>query len=185
MHCGKPLPFKAISPLAATAVVATPRFGCRRRPCSTQMYSRRSQSSYPKLLFIFPRNLQRSILPTVSHIPHATKDDDSIADAQLASATEAFLPEVWPDFSKKTVDPDIEEKFFNRKKGYELITDHLKEKPKAALLLLGPKNSGKSVSPQLKVEYQHIHWFWQIYIVQLSDPLQSVISKPNLSAGIN
>ncbi|KAG7668859.1 hypothetical protein KSW81_003872 [Nannochloris sp. 'desiccata'] len=106
MHCGMPLPFKAISPRAATAV--------------------------------------RINIPTVSHIPHATKDDDAIADAQLASAAEAFMPDVWPDFSKMKVDPDIEENFFNRKKAYKMITGHLKQKPKVSLLLLGPKNSGKS-----------------------------------------
>ncbi|KAG7668855.1 hypothetical protein KSW81_003872 [Nannochloris sp. 'desiccata'] len=105
MHCGMPLPFKAISPRAATA---------------------------------------RINIPTVSHIPHATKDDDAIADAQLASAAEAFMPDVWPDFSKMKVDPDIEENFFNRKKAYKMITGHLKQKPKVSLLLLGPKNSGKS-----------------------------------------
>ncbi|KAG7673826.1 hypothetical protein KSW81_007017 [Nannochloris sp. 'desiccata'] len=86
----------------------------------------------------------RSILPGVSHIPHATKDDDAIADAQLASAAEAFMPEVWPDFSKMKVDSDIVVKFFNRKKGYEMIRGHLKRQPTLALLLLGPKNSGKS-----------------------------------------
>ena len=47
--------------------------------------------------------------------------------------------------SKMKVDPDIEDKFFNRKKGYEMITGHLKGQPKVSLLLLGPKNSGKSV----------------------------------------
>ena len=55
------------------------------------------------------------------------------------------MPEVWPDFSKLAVDPDIEEKFFNRKEEYDMITGHLKEQPTVSLLLLGPKNSGKSV----------------------------------------
>jgi hypothetical protein len=82
----------------------------------------------------------------VSHIPHATKDDDAIADAQLASAAEAFMPDVWPDFSKMKIDPSVRVKFFNRKKGYGMIIDHLKEEPTVSLLLLGPKNSGKSVS---------------------------------------
>ena len=148
MHCEKPLPFKATAPRAATAVVATPRFGCccLQRPRSTKFYGWRSQSSYPKLPSIFPRNLQRLILPTVSHIPRAAKDDVAIADAgQLASAAEAFMPEVWPDFSKLTVDPDIVEKYFNRKEEYDMIMDHLKEQPTVSLLLLGPKNSGKSV----------------------------------------
>ncbi|KAG7670933.1 hypothetical protein KSW81_004363 [Nannochloris sp. 'desiccata'] len=79
-----------------------------------------------------------------SHIPRAAKDDDAIAEAQLASAAEAFMPEVWPDFSKMKVDPDSVVKFFNRKKGYEMIRGHLKRQPTLSLLLLGPKNSGKS-----------------------------------------
>ncbi|KAH7622167.1 hypothetical protein NADE_004757 [Nannochloris sp. 'desiccata'] len=54
------------------------------------------------------------------------------------------MPEVWPDFSKKNVDSDIEEKFFNRNKAYKMITGHLKQRPEVSLLLLGPKNSGKS-----------------------------------------
>jgi hypothetical protein len=173
MHFAQPLSAKAAAPRAATAA---PLFGRQQRP-STEFDRWRSQSGYTKLSSISPRDIQRSILPAVSHIPHATKDDDAIADAQLVSAGEAFMPEVWPDFSKK-VDPDIEDKFFNRKKEYEMINDHLQAKPKVALLLLGPKNSGKSVSPQLKVEYQQIHCFWQNYIVQLSDPLQTLIYKP-------
>ncbi|KAG7674132.1 hypothetical protein KSW81_005971 [Nannochloris sp. 'desiccata'] len=86
----------------------------------------------------------RITIPTVSHIPHATKDGDAIADAQLASAAEAFMPDVWPDFSKMKIDPSVRVKFFNRKKGYGMIIDHLKEEPTVSLLLLGPKNSGKS-----------------------------------------
>ncbi|KAH7621237.1 hypothetical protein NADE_009283 [Nannochloris sp. 'desiccata'] len=146
MHCVKPLPFEATAPRAATPVVVTARFGCHplQRPCSTQFYGWRSQSSYPKLPSIFPRNLQRITIPTVSHIPHATKDGDAIADAQLASAAEAFMPDVWPDFSKMKIDPSVRVKFFNRKKGYGMIIDHLKEEPTVSLLLLGPKNSGKS-----------------------------------------
>ncbi|KAH7617852.1 hypothetical protein NADE_000056 [Nannochloris sp. 'desiccata'] len=54
------------------------------------------------------------------------------------------MPEVWPDFSKTKVDPDIEDTFFNRKEEYDMIMDHLNRKPTVPLLLLGPKNSGKS-----------------------------------------
>ncbi len=146
MHCGKPLPFKATSPRAATAVVVTLSFGRRRLqgPCSTQFYGWPSQSSYPKLPSIFPRNLQRSFLPTVAHIPHAAKDDD-VAVAQPA-ACQPHMPEKWPDFSEMKVDPDIEDRFFNRKEEYEMIMNRLEGPPKVSLLLLGPKNSGKSVS---------------------------------------
>ncbi|KAL4514280.1 hypothetical protein Ndes2437A_g01001 [Nannochloris sp. 'desiccata'] len=42
------------------------------------------------------------------------------------------------------IDPSVRVKFFNRKKGYGMIIDHLKEEPTVSLLLLGPKNSGKS-----------------------------------------
>ena len=104
MHCGKRLPFKATAFRAATAVAATPRFGCRhlQRPRSTKFYGWRSQSSYPKLPSVSPMDLQRRILPTVSHILRSTIDDDAIADAQLASAAEAFMPEVWPDFEDES-----------------------------------------------------------------------------------
>ena len=146
MQCGKPLPFSEKSPGAATAVVATPRFGCRlQRPCSTQFYGRRSQSTYPKLPSIFPKNLQRSILPAVTHIPRAAKDDDD-AVAQTVAAGQPHMPEKWPDFSKVKVDPSVRKKFFNRKEEYSMLMDHLKEEPTVPLLLLGPKNSGKSVS---------------------------------------
>lgn len=140
MHCRKPLPFKPTALRAATAVVATPRFGCRRlqRPCSTQVCGRRSQSSYPKLPSIFPRDLKRSILSTVAHIPRAAKEDDAIAPAG-----QPHMPEEWPDFSKMEIDPDIENNFFNRKEEYDMIIEHLNGTPKVSLLLLGPKNSGK------------------------------------------
>ena len=161
MHSGKPLSFKATAPRVATAVVATPRFGCRRlqRPCSTEIYGRRSQSSSPKMPSISPRELQRSILSTITYIPRATKDDD---DA-VALAAELYLADVWPDFSKKKVDPAVRIKFFNRKREYDMIVDHLKEEPTVSLLLLGPKNSGKSVSQcQLPVK-QHIVFFITFY----------------------
>ncbi|KAG7673828.1 hypothetical protein KSW81_007017 [Nannochloris sp. 'desiccata'] len=106
MHFVQPFSVKAAAPRAATAVVAAPHFGRQQqRPCSTESYGWRSQPNYTKLPT--PMDPQRSILPGVSHIPHATKDDDAIADAQLASAAEAFMPEVWPDFSKMKVDSDI------------------------------------------------------------------------------
>jgi hypothetical protein len=56
------------------------------------------------------------------------------------------MPEEWPVLSQK-VDPDIEDKFFNRTNEYGMVMDHLNSKPSQPLLLLGPKNSGKSVSP--------------------------------------
>jgi hypothetical protein len=142
MHFVQPLSAKAAAPRAATAV---PHFVPRQQRPLTDVDRWRSQSSYTKLSSISPRDLRRSILPAVSHIPHATKDEDAIADAQLASA-EAFMPEVWPDFSKMKVDPDIEDEFFNRKEEYDMIMEHLNSKPKQSLLLLGPKNGGKSVS---------------------------------------
>ncbi|KAH7620754.1 hypothetical protein NADE_003367 [Nannochloris sp. 'desiccata'] len=54
------------------------------------------------------------------------------------------MPEEWPDFSKMEIDPDIENNFFNRKEEYDMIIEHLNGTPKVSLLLLGPKNSGKS-----------------------------------------
>ncbi|KAG7673557.1 hypothetical protein KSW81_006758 [Nannochloris sp. 'desiccata'] len=110
MHFVQPLSVKAAAPRAVAArVVAAPHYGRRQQRPLTEFDLWRSQSSYTKLSSISPRDLQRSVLPIVSHIPHATKDDATIADAQLASAAEAFMPEVWPDFSKKNVDSDIEE----------------------------------------------------------------------------
>ncbi|KAG7667052.1 hypothetical protein KSW81_000795 [Nannochloris sp. 'desiccata'] len=42
------------------------------------------------------------------------------------------------------VAPNIEYKFFNRNKEYDMIMDHLSGKPSKPLLLLGPINSGKT-----------------------------------------
>jgi hypothetical protein len=56
------------------------------------------------------------------------------------------MPEKWPDFSKAKVDPEIGYSFFNRKEEYEIIMKRLEGAPNVSLLLLGPKNSGKSVS---------------------------------------
>ncbi len=122
----QPLSAKATAPRTATAAVATPDFRLH-RPCSTKFYGWRSQSSYPKLPSISPRNLRRNNFPTALQIPRATKDDAvAVAGAQLASAAEAFMPEEWPDFSKKKVNSDVVLKFFNRKKGYDMIMNHLK-----------------------------------------------------------
>ncbi|KAG7667027.1 hypothetical protein KSW81_000773 [Nannochloris sp. 'desiccata'] len=82
-------------------------------------------------------DLQRSILRTLAHIPRATKEDDAIAG-------QPHMPDVWPDFSATKIDPDIENSFFNRKEEYDMIIEHLNGAPKVSLLLLGPKNSGKS-----------------------------------------
>ncbi|KAH7619102.1 hypothetical protein NADE_005949 [Nannochloris sp. 'desiccata'] len=143
MHCGENRSFKATAPRATTAVVATPLFGrCRQCPCSTLSCGRPSQSSYPKLPSISSRDFQRSILRTVPHIPRAAKDD--VAIAQPAAAAEPYITEEWPDFSKIKVDPYIEDTFFNRKEEYDMIMSHLDRKPTVPLLLLGPKNSGKS-----------------------------------------
>ncbi|KAG7669701.1 hypothetical protein KSW81_007849 [Nannochloris sp. 'desiccata'] len=84
----------------------------------------------------------RSILRTVPHIPRAAKDD--VAIAQPAAAAKPYITEEWPDFSKIKVDPYIEDTFFNRKEEYDMIMSHLDRKPTVPLLLLGPKNSGKS-----------------------------------------
>ena len=126
---------------AATAVAATPHFARRQqRRCSTELFSRRSQSSYPKL---------PSVSPRVLHIRCATEDDDIIIarddDLIAPAASQPYMPEKWPDFSNMKVDPDVRRKFFNRKNECDMIIHHLKGDPTAALLLLGPKNSGKSV----------------------------------------
>ncbi|KAG7668391.1 hypothetical protein KSW81_002277 [Nannochloris sp. 'desiccata'] len=84
-------------------------------------------------------DLKRSILRTVAHIPCATKEDEAIAPAG-----QPHMPDVWPDFSATKIDPDIENSFFNRKEEYDMIIEHLNGAPKVSLLLLGPKNSGKS-----------------------------------------
>ena len=147
MHCGESLSFKATAARAAAAVVATPHFGRRQRPCSSLSCGRPSQSSSLKLRSISSRDLQQESLPTASYIPRATKDyDDAIAQpAAVAVGENLYMPEEWPDFSKMKVDPNIEYKFFNRNKEYDMIMDHLNGNPSEPLLLLGPINSGKSV----------------------------------------
>ena len=124
---------------------------------------------------ISPRELQRSILSTITYIPRATKDDD---DA-VALAAELYLADVWPDFSKKKVDPAVRIKFFNRKREYDMIVDHLKEEPTVSLLLLGPKNSGKSVShTNCKLSIGTL-FLAKLHCTAL---LSLAISKPNLSS---
>lgn len=153
MHCGTPLPFKATAArtaaAAAAAVVATPHFQPRhlQRPWSSRSCGRPSQPSDLKPRSISSRDLLQSSLRTVSRIPRATKhDDDAQPAAAAAAAGQPYMPEQWPDFSQK-VDPAVRGKFFNRKEEYSMVMDHLKEDPTVPLLLLGPKNSGKSVSP--------------------------------------
>ena len=126
MRCVQPLPLKA----AATMEVVVPSLSGRhlRRPCSTKLYGWPSRPSY---------------LPSSSHILRAAKDGDDIA--QPAAAAQPYMPEEWPDFSTKEVDPDIERRFFNRKEEYDMIMGDLNNIPKRPLLLLGPVNSGKSV----------------------------------------
>lgn len=129
-------------------VMAPPLFGRRlqHNPRSTEFYSWRCQSSYSKL---------PSIPPRVSHITRATEDDGSIAqgddaiaenDDALAQLGQAYIPEVWPDFSKIEVAPDVEYKFFHRKEEYDMVMGHLNSEPSEILLLFGPQHSGKSVS---------------------------------------
>jgi hypothetical protein len=132
---------------AATAVVAKQHIA-HRQQCSTEFYSWRSQSSYPKRPSISPRYSQKSSLSTAAHIPRATKDDgDAIAPPAraAAAAAEPYMPEEWPDFSKKEVVPGISIEFFHRKNEYDMIMAHLDGEPSIPLLLLGPPNSGKSV----------------------------------------
>ena len=86
---------------------------------------------------------QGSVLPTAARIPRATKDDF----AQPTVAGGPFMPEAeWPDFSKMKVAPDVENRFFNRNREYVMLMDYLNDVPSQPLLLLGRKNSGKSVS---------------------------------------
>jgi hypothetical protein len=82
----------------------------------------------------------------MSHIPRATKEDDEAMAPPAVVAPQPYMPEEWPDFSKMQVDPDIENKFFHRKKEYDTIMGHLEDEPLTVLLLLGNQNSGKSVS---------------------------------------
>ena len=162
MHCGESLSFKATAARAAAAVVATPHFGRRQRPCSSLSCGRPSQSSYLKLRYISSRDLQQSSLSTASHIPRAAKDDgdddgDAIAQPATAAVDEyLYMPEEWPDFSKMKVAPNIEYKFFNRNKEYDMIMDHLSGKPSKPLLLLGPINSGKSVRLSSSIDPSYI-----------------------------
>jgi hypothetical protein len=142
MHCGEPISFKATAARAAAAAVAKPHFGRRRqRLCSTEFYGLRSQSSHPKLPSIPSKTFQRGILSAC--IPRAAKDDDAMAQP---TAGDPGMPEKWPGVSKMKVDPEIEDSFFNRKDESSMVMEHLNRKPKEPLLLLGPKNSGKSVS---------------------------------------
>lgn len=139
VHWGKSLSFKSAPPRAATAVVVTPLFGCRRlqRPCSTLSCGRPPQSSSSRQLC--------SILPTASHILCAAKDDDAIATP--AAAAESYMLQEWPDFSKKISVPNVRKKFFNRSREYTMLIDYLDDGPSKPFLLLGPINSGKSASP--------------------------------------
>ena len=146
MHCGEPRSLKATAARAAAAVVATPHLGrCRQRPCSTVFHGWLSQSSYPKRPSISPKDLQRSILPTVSYVARGTTDDVAFTRPD-AAGQQPHMPEEWPDFSEMKVDPDIEDRFFNRSREYGMVMQHLNRKPTVPLVLLGPKNSGKSVS---------------------------------------
>jgi hypothetical protein len=138
MHWGESLSFKATAAPAAAAVVVTPHVGRRRQcPCSTEFYGWRSQSSYSKPPSISPRGIQRIIL-------RATKDDDPIAEP---ATDEPYMPEEWPDFSKKISFLNVRKKFFNRSREYSMLLDYLNDEPSKPLLLLGPINSGKSVRP--------------------------------------
>ena len=155
MHCVQTLSCKAAAPSRGiTALVATPLFGCRwQRPRSTEFCGRPSYSSLaPKLPSISPRELY-SIIPAVSHVPRATKDDDAIAqpEAPLGAPADPYMPQEWPDFSSKKVDPDIDSFFFHRKGELNMCVKYLSGKPNQPLLLLGPINSGKSVSHAIVV----------------------------------
>ena len=131
----------AALPRAISPVVATPLFG--RLSSAVELCGQPSLSSlYSKLQSISLRDFS-SIYPAVTHIPPTAKDDD----APPAAATRPYyMPEEWPDFSKKKVDPDVRKKFFNRMEEYDMVMRHLNDKPSKLLLLLGPINSGKSVS---------------------------------------
>ena len=120
----------AALPRAISPVAVTPLFG---HLSSAELGGQPSLSSlYSKLQSISLREFS-SISPAVSHIPPTAKDDDAIAPQ-------------WPDFSKMKVDSDIGDKFFNRMEEYDMVMRHLNSKPSKPLLLLGPVNSGKSVS---------------------------------------
>lgn len=144
MHCVQTLSVKvAVRPRAT--VVATPLSGRgRQRPCSIEFSGRPSQSSLvAELPSIFSRKLY-SILPAISHIPRAAKVDDAIA--QPDAPADPYMPEEWPDFSNKKVDPGIDKRFYNRNGEYNEIVEHVSLEPEQPLLLLGPVDSGKTVS---------------------------------------
>ena len=131
----------AALPRTITPVVATPLFGCL---SSAELCGQPSlYSLYSKLQSISLREFS-SISSAVYHIPPTVKDDDAIAPP--AAATQPYMPEEWPEFSKKKVDPDVRKKFFNRMEEYDIVMRHLNDEPSKPLLLLGPINSGKSVS---------------------------------------
>ena len=128
--------------------MATPFFGCRRqRGRSTGFCGRPSYSSLVlKLPSISPRKLYSTPL-AVSHVSCATNDDDAVAQPDAPGApADPYMPEEWPDFINRKVDPDIEDFFFNRKEAYDVCVNYLSGIPKMPLLLLGPINSGKTVS---------------------------------------
>ena len=130
----------AALPRAISPVVATPLFG---RLSSAELCGQPSLSSlYSKLQSISLREFS-SISSAVSHIPPTVKDDDAIAPP---AATQPYMPEEWLEFSKKKVDPDVRKKVFNRMEEYDMVMRHLNDEPSKPLLLLGPTNSGKSVS---------------------------------------
>ena len=113
--------------------MAPPHFG---RFSSTELCGQPSLSTlYSKLQFISLREFS-SISPA--------KDDDD--DAQPVAAAQPVLPEEWPDFSKMKRAPQVRKRFFNRNKEYDIVMDHVNDEPSQPLLLLGPVNSGKSVS---------------------------------------
>ena len=121
--------------------MATPLFG---RLSSAELCGQPSLLGlYSKLNSISLREFS-SISSAVSHIPPTAKDDDAIA--LPAAAAEQYMPEEWPDFSKMKIDADVRRKFFNRMEEYDIVMRHLNDEPSKPLLLLGPINSGKSVS---------------------------------------
>ena len=138
-------------------MVATPLFG---RLSSAELCGQPSLLGlYSKLQSISLREFS-SINPAVAHIPPIVKDDDPIAPP--AAATQPYMPEEWPEFSKKKVDPDVRKKFFNRMEEYDMVMRHLNDEPIKPLLLLGPASSGKSVScchRQLSVDIVFSHSF--------------------------
>ena len=123
--------------------MATPLFG--RLSSAVELCGQPSplSSLYSKLQSISLRDFS-SIYPAVTHIPPIVKGDD--APPAAATRPYYYMPEEWPDFLKKKVDPDVRKKFFDRMEEYDMVMRHLNDKPSKLLLLLGPINSGKSVS---------------------------------------